>query len=340
MMKDEGFEILEYGNEGSESMAQHKIPILDRASFLELKRLHDQVQAPGHPYDTSTTLYKTFDERLEVALSERVQPGDIICHPLGPVHARLMVSFPECFHVETGIGYSVVFAPYKVFESYAWWHWQQGKADRAGNNYEWVIPNYYDLDDWEPSEAHGDYLLYFGRVIQNKGIEVVREIARHSGREVLICGEGDPSTWLSPEIPNLKYIPPVTGRARSDLLRKAYCVLMPTLYTEPFGGGGVEAMLCGTPLLASDFGAFSETVVHGFTGYRCKTLGDWLYGVKMAGKLDRKAIAQFSRSKYSLETIAPMYTRVFEQVAEMQNQGWYSHVPFMAIPPSDVLRRP
>ncbi|HEY9842688.1 MAG TPA: glycosyltransferase, partial [Candidatus Obscuribacterales bacterium] len=143
-----------------------------------------------------------------------------------------------------------------------------------------------------------------------------------------------------PEIPNLKYIPPVTGRARSDLLRKAYCVLMPTLYTEPFGGGGVEAMLCGTPLLASDFGAFSETVVHGFTGYRCKTLGDWLYGVKMAGKLDRKAIAQFSRSKYSLETIAPMYTRVFEQVAEMQNQGWYSHVPFMAIPPSDVLRRP
>lgn len=332
MMKDEGFELIEYCNEGSESEAKHKINILDKNTFLELRRLHDEKEAPGQRAGINTTLHKEFDKRLEAELKEKVQPFDIICHPYGDTHARFTETFPDCYHIETGIGYTGVFATYKIFETYAWWHWHQGREKRAGTNYEWVIPNYYDLSEWEPSYNPGEYILYFGRVVQDKGLDVVHDIAQRTNREVIICGEGDASPWIKPDIPNMRYLPPIRGKARSELLRNAYCIIMPTIYTEPFGGSGVEAMLCGTPLISSDYGGFSETVVHGFNGYRCKTLGDWLYAIKMAGHLDRKAIAEHARAKYSLEAIAPQFTRAFEQLYEMKNQGWYSHKPFMAIP--------
>lgn len=332
MMQDEGFEYVEYCNEGSESEAKHKIQILDKATFQELRKLHEETEAPGKRDSMNSTLYREYDQKLLLALKDNVKPHDIICHPYGDTHSKLTEAFPDCFHIETGIGYNGVFATYRIYESYAWWHWHQGKEFRSGRNYEWVIPNYYDLNEWEPSYVPGEYILFFGRVVQDKGLDVVRDIAARTNREVIICGEGDPSPWLLPTIPNLKYMPPVTGLARSELLRNAYCILMPTLYTEPFGGSGVEAMLCGTPLISSDFGGFTETVEHGFTGYRCKTLGDWLYAIKMAGTLDRKAIAEHTRAKYGMATIAPQFTKVFEQLYEMKNQGWYCHTPYMAIP--------
>lgn len=332
MMKDEGFHIIEYCNEGSESSAKEKITILDGETFRELRKLHDETEAPGKRESKDSTLFREFDKKLIEALKEKVKPHEIICHTYGSMHAHFRDAFPENFHIETGVGYTGVFSNFRVYESYAWWHWHQGRENRSGQNYEWVIPMFYDLAEWEPCYTPGEYILYFGRVVKDKGLDIVREVAARTNREVIICGEGDASPWLLPDIPNLKYMPPVRGHARNELLRNAYCMLAPTTYTEPFGSSAVEAMLCGTPVIASDFGGFTETVEHGLTGYRCKTLGDWLYGVKMAGKMDRKTIAEVTRAKYGMETIAPKFTRVFEQLHEMKNQGWYCHTPYLAIP--------
>jgi glycosyltransferase involved in cell wall biosynthesis len=182
----------------------------------------------------------------------------------------------------------------------------------------------YDIDEWDVKRNHGEYLLYFGRIVECKGLYTVKEIAKHVDMPVIMCGAGDPTPFLDESIPNLSYRPPVTGKDRSDLLGNAYAMLMPTAYTEPFGGAGVEGMLCGTPLLASDFGAFSETVEHGFNGFRCKTLGDWLHAFSEVGRLHRVSIAEDAREKYSLENVGAQMDRIFRQIQLLDDKGWYS----------------
>ena len=276
-------------------------------------------------------IYRVFAAKLKVELLKRVRPGDIVCHPFGHTHADLGVMFPAAYHVEIGIGYPHCHFPLRIYETYQWWAWHQGKEQQPGTAYQWVCPMAYDIDEWEPSHAPGEYLLYFGRVVACKGLAAVREIASRVDLPVILCGAGDPSPWLSPDIPNLTYRPPVTGRARSDLLRSAIAMLMPTSYCEPFGGAGVEGLLCGTPLLASDYGAFAETVRHGTNGYRCKTLGDWLRAIEMAPSLDRRVIAETARATYSMAACGAQMDRIFRQIAGLRGAGWYDEAPTEAI---------
>lgn len=339
MMLPFGHEVIEYSNEGSVSQASEHVVILSRDEFEPLRaRLR---AAPPHGEATlDSDIYRAFSAKLKPELLNRVRPGDIVCHPFGHTHADLGELLPQAYHVEIGVGYPHCHFPMRVYETYQWWSWHQGKEQRPGGAYEWVCPMAYDIDEWQPQAAMGDYLLYFGRIVECKGLAVVREIARRVDMPVIICGAGDPSPWLSPDIPNLTYRPPVTGRARSDLLGGARAMLMPTAYTEPFGGAGVEGMLCGTPLLASDHGAFSETVIHGLTGYRCKTLGDWLIAIERLPWLNRRAIAEHARATYSLEACGRQMDRIVRQIGGLGGEGWYSLTPTNAIWCRDAMLVP
>jgi glycosyltransferase involved in cell wall biosynthesis len=241
-----------------------------------------------------------------------------------------------------GIGYNNPYLQFRIYESYSHWHYVMGmQGVKQGSDYNWVIPNYFDLDEWKPNDTEGDYLLLFGRAQQDKGLDIVKEIAKNVNKKVIVCGTwniadelrkcatlsdstSDDLTLMDPEIPNLFYKPPVSGLARSDLLRNAYAILMPTRYMEPFGCAGVEGMLCGTPFIASDFGAFSETIQPGVNGFRCKTLGDWLKAIEEVYYLDRYIIASKARKKYSLETIGKQYDTVFKQIHDLTKKGWYT----------------
>jgi glycosyltransferase involved in cell wall biosynthesis len=69
-------------------------------------------------------------------------------------------------------------------------------------------------------------------------------------------------------------------------MSRAKAVFVPTQYFEPFGGVAVEAQMCGTPVISSDFGVFNETVLHGITGYRCRTLDQYVWAINNVHKLD------------------------------------------------------
>lgn len=330
MMLPFGYEVIEYSNEGSESEASEHVVILTREEFEPLQA--KMTAAPPHGEATmDSDIYRAFCEKLNPELLKRVQPGDIVCHPFGHTHAYLGELLPYARHVEIGIGYPHCHFDLRIYETYQWWAWHQGKEQRPGNAYQWVCPMSYNVDEWEPRYEPGEYLLYFGRVVECKGLEVVKEIARHTDLPVVVCGSGDPSPWLDPEIPNLEYRPPVTGTARSTLLRHAKAMLMPTTYCEPFGGAGVEGQLCGAPLIGSDFGAFAETIQHGTNGFRCKTLGDWLEAINRTPTLDRKAIADHARNKYSLESCGSQMDKIFRQIQRLNGAGWYDLEPTEAI---------
>jgi glycosyltransferase involved in cell wall biosynthesis len=320
MMQGQGYTVIEYSNAGSESTADEHVEMLNAVEFDKLFN-RSATDFHGNDATLGSDAHQLFERKLIPALRERLQPQDIICHPFGHAHQQLMAEFPGHQHVETGIGYPTLMPnSFRIFESYAWMHYHQGKEGRNGKNYEWVVPNYYDLDDWEPNYEPGQYLAFLGRITPLKGIDTIKAIADHSPWPIVLHGQGDPAPWAHP---NIDYRGPIAGTARSDFLRNARALLAPTVFTEPFCGMAVEAMLCGTPVVAVDYGAMTETVIEGVSGYRCHTLQDWIDGIRAAGTLDRRIIATIAREKWSLESCGKRYNKIFQQLHDLYRGGWY-----------------
>lgn len=333
MMRSIGYDVTHYGIAGGDSGATKQIDVL---SVTEWDDLRNQVmqQKYGRPMrstdfygdlvDTNNILYKTFNQRLQNTMLENVGPHDIICLPFGHSHEDAIRIFKQ-HKIETGIGYPYAYQPFRVYESYAWYHYHMGKEQRQGSDYHWVIPNYFDISAWTFNPTPENYLLYFGRIMENKGLNIVWEIAKHRpDLKVIICGQGNPQPYLN--LPNIEYRAPLHGTARSDLLGNAMAVLMPTRYVEPFGGVTVEAQLTGTPVLGSTYGSFTETITDGSNGFKCHTIGDYLKAIENIelGNLSRQHISTTAREKYNMYNLAHDYDKVFKQVDDLRGKGWYS----------------
>ncbi|NBT76014.1 MAG: glycosyltransferase [Betaproteobacteria bacterium] len=328
MLRMYGYRVVEYANAGSESLADEHVPMLTLSEFDEMLGRRDKTAFHGNDATVGAPHHTLFEQRLVPAMQQRVKPKDIICHPFGHAHSRLLQDFPNNVHVETGIGYpTLVDGTIRIFESYAWRHYHAGKDGRQGAHYEYVIPNYFDINDWQPKFSPGSYYAFLGRIDACKGLDTLQEIAKHlpaDGPKIVLCGQGDHSRWAHP---NIVYKGPLKGTERSEFMRNAICSLMPTNFIEPFGGSGVEGLLCGTPLIATDYGAFTETVQPGFNGFRCKTLLDWLTALQKVTALDRAAIASAARATYSLEACGARYDEAFQQIYQLYDKGWYTLPP-------------
>jgi glycosyltransferase involved in cell wall biosynthesis len=326
MMSALGYDITYYGigQDGYDIGATHNVEILSPDEQIALlgHDFSDHSRFHGDDANVSNALYLEFNKRLKEAWTYSVQAGDIVLYPFGYGHAGAHGEH-KGISVENGIGYPDCFLPFRVYESNAWMHYHQGKEQRQGHHYEWVVNNYFVSEDWEYVATPDDYVLYFGRLTDLKGLAIVVEVAkRRPDIKFVICGQGDPTPYLTS--PNIEYLPPVLGKARNALLGKAKAVIMPSLFTEPFGGVAVEAMMTGTPVLTTTFGAFTETIEHGKTGYRCHTLGDFLTALDRIETLDRTYISQRAHSLWSLEAIAPQYDKVFLQLSDLSTTGWYT----------------
>ena len=223
--------------------------------------------------------------------------------------------------VEFGIGYGGVFAKYKVFESAIWQHAVYGQTLGAcaanGNFYDAVIPNYFDPADFEFSAEKDDYFLYVGRVTQRKGVAVAEAACKREGARLIIAGPVGDYTPTYGEA-----IGPVGVQERSRLMSRARALFAPTQYLEPFGGVTVEARLCGTPVLATPWGAFVEHVTPGVDGYLPHTLNDWVYAMGQAETLDRHRIRRMAVERFGQDNVRHQYQSYFERLLGLWGEGW------------------
>jgi glycosyltransferase involved in cell wall biosynthesis len=88
-------------------------------------------------------------------------------------------------------------------------------------------------------------------------------------------------------------------------------------------------MMCGTPVLTSDWGVFSETIQHGVTGFRCRTFDHFLYGAKQIidQKIDSKKCHEWAVANYSMDRIRWMYDEYFRMIYDLYSSGWYEIHP-------------
>ena len=104
---------------------------------------------------------------------------------------------------------------------------------------------------------------------------------------------------------------------------------------EPFCGANVEAQLCGTPVLAHEHGATTETVEPFKTGLLCHTLADFCVGVQMAldGKFDRAYVRKRAAKRYDMLEVAKRYEYILRSINDIHNgkNGWYSPDSYVSV---------
>ena len=347
MMRSRGFEVYHYGVETSESGASKDIELMTKDEWTDLRiqtiqwlnpklTLEEAIKENIDPTfvvselsNWDSPLCKEFNKRLYIKIREnfRDKKTDIICLPLGRTYDYAIKEL-DGIKIESGIGYSGSYLNYRIFESNSWMSRTLGVENKQPNNYWFVIPNYFDTNEFKLSLIPKPLKIgYLGRLNSVKGCGIIVEIAKKFPHvDFVLCGNGDPIPFL--KAPNIFYKEPIHGQERSQFLGDCTAFLHLAKYLEPFGGGAVEAQLCGTPVISSDWGAMVETVEQFKTGFRGHTLADYCYGIQMAldGKFDRNYIRERAVNLYDMNKLAYNYEYAFKSILDIHNgkNGWYS----------------
>jgi glycosyltransferase involved in cell wall biosynthesis len=336
MMRMYGYKVIEYHNGDSESEANEHVQLMSEEEFQRLRKYNNRHDFIGNDAVVGSPLFNRFEQQLLIELEKRVKPRDIVLHPFSWTHKKVSERFSNATHVESGIGYPDTFLAFRIFESWAWYHYHHGTQKNAvGSTYNWVVPNYYDVAEWPfVAVPHEDrHFVFMGRLVQSKGVTIVRDLAaRMPDRKFRIAGQGDATRWFGPELTNVEFVGPLEGMERAAFVCNAAAMLMPSSMIEPFGGSAVEAQMCGVPVISTNFGAFTETIEHGVSGFRCSTLGDYLAAVKNVETLNRTLIMERAHRLYSLETVGKQYDAAFRMMHDLHTVGWYTERSYVIGP--------
>lgn len=166
----------------------------------------------------------------------------------------------------------------------------------------------------------GDYLLFFGRIHPDKGAREAIAIAHEVGRRLIIAGIIQDEVYFESEVkPHLDgdrvaFVGSVGPTRREALLGGAYALLHPIHFAEPFGLSVVEAMACGTPVVAFNRGSMPEVVQHGTTGYLVSSVDEAAAILPAVREIDRKACRRWVEQRFGVDRMVNDYIRVYKQV--------------------------
>jgi len=288
-------------------------------------------------WDNTAPYWFEANTRAIDAMRERVKPRDYLCLATSTqgviADAIAGPNWKAPITVEYGIGYEGVdMRSFHSYESYAWMHYVYALRQVInGRAFDQVIPNFFDASQFSVAKKPTkDYLLYIGRIILRKGPHIAAEIAKRVGLPLLVAGPGaeEVSEGYIKGADNVEimgdvhHIGPVGFEQRNELMSNAVATIVPTLYLEPFGGVAVEAMLAGCPVIASDWGAFTETVTPE-VGRRFRTLSQGVDAVYEVKDMNRKAIRRSAKERFSLEAVGPHFTKWFNMLDTLWDRGWY-----------------
>jgi glycosyltransferase involved in cell wall biosynthesis len=198
-------------------------------------------------------------------------------------------------------------------------------ADRAPElDYLATVHHGIDLGALPFCAERGDVLVAFGRIHPDKGTATAIDIARRAGRRLVICGIVQDAAYfreqVEPHIDNdrVTYLGSVGPERRAQVLGSAAVLLHPIAFNEPFGLSVVEAMACGTPVVAYARGSMAEIVDVGETGFLVDGVAAAAAAVEAAVRLDRAAIRRVAERRFGVSRMVDDYLRVYQRVLAAQ----------------------
>lgn len=323
MMKALGHDVIHYGHEDSDLECKEHVTVTTNKD-LEIAYGNYDWKKNFFKFDTKDYIYRKFYKNAINEIEKRKKPNDFLLPFWGPGVRPVCDAHNDLIVVEPGIGYAEGhWARWKVFESYAIYHAYCGLKNVKTCNQDWyevVIPNYFDLSEFEYNEDKEDYFLYLGRVYDGKGVNIAIQVAQKLNKRLIIAGQKDPDYNLPSSV---EYVGYADIETRRTLMKNAKASFIPSQYVEPFGGVQIENLLSGTPTITTDWGAFAENNINGLTGYRCRTFYDFVEAAKNIDKIRPIDCRKFAE-QFSLENVGLRYQKYFQDIMNVYvGEGWY-----------------
>ena len=194
-------------------------------------------------------------------------------------------------------------------------------ADRSPElDYIATIYHGIDLTKLPLQTSPGDDLVVFGRIHPDKGTADAITIAKRAGRRLVICGIVQDDRYFAEEIEpqvdgdQIRYLGSIGPAQRAEVLGSAAVLLHPIAFDEPFGLSVVEAMACGTPVIAYRRGSMAEVVDEGVTGFLVHDVDGAVAAIEKAVGLDRRAVSARAAARFGVDRMVDDYLRVYEQI--------------------------
>ena len=326
MLMGMGHTVYLYGAEGSDAPCTEFIQTHTLKDIREAWGNGDNRFEIGYDWQNNEFRHDFNKERTEATkkyfakaieeINKRKKPDDFLMITQGVYQREIDKAVGLYLTIEPGIGYRGSYAKFRAFESSYLQNFTYGsefpKQSINGRFYDRVIPNYYDPKDFPGDQIvteKSDYYLYVGRQIQRKGIDIAIKTCDILGVKLKIAGQGKYQTKSK----NVEFVGYVDSKKRFELMTNAIATFVPTLYLEAFGGVAVESMLCGTPVISTNFGVFPETVINRVTGFRGNVLADFVAGAVLAKDLDAWTVRK-NADKFLIHNVQKQFQAWFDDM--------------------------
>jgi glycosyltransferase involved in cell wall biosynthesis len=175
----------------------------------------------------------------------------------------------------------------------------------------------------------GNYLAFLGRICREKRADRAIEIAKRAGMPLKIAAKVDPvdrryfKRVVEPLLQqsHVEWIGEISDREKNDFLGNAHALLFPIDWPEPFGLVMIEAMACGTPVIAYDGGAVSEVIKEGQTGFIAKNVEDAAEAVHRVPELSRAHCRKVFEKRFTVTRMARDYVKIYKRMIDRRMSG-------------------
>lgn len=194
---------------------------------------------------------------------------------------------------------------------------QRSLGDRPGVS---VIPHGIEFAAFPFADRPEGYLLFLGRMLADKGPAQAIRIAQATGMPLILAGPAQDGYDIREESAvdgeRIRWVGRVAAEERNRLLAGAVALLFPLVYPEPFGLVLLEAMACGTPVLATELGAVAEIVEPGTTGFLAPNWKGLAALVPDASALDRATVRRVASQRFDVALMIDRHEALYRQIAE------------------------
>jgi glycosyltransferase involved in cell wall biosynthesis len=182
-----------------------------------------------------------------------------------------------------------------------------------------------DTSAFSLHSSPGGYLLFFGRIHPDKGTAEAIDVADASGLPLVIAGIVQDQAYYDQRVAprldgaRISFVGPVSAGERSALLGGAHALLHPIGFDEPFGYSVVEAMACGTPVIAFRRGSMGELIAEGRTGFLVDDVSGAVAAVDRVASLDRGAIRADAVARFDVARMVDDYLDAYAAVVSVRH---------------------
>jgi glycosyltransferase involved in cell wall biosynthesis len=279
-----------------------------------------------HPYSEDLSVNPKVAECLHISeVFERSAEFDLIHNNFDflPLTYSRLIDTPVLTTIH-GFSSPTIMPVYKKYNTHS--HYVAiSEADKSPElDYAATIHHGIDVAQFSFFEAGGEYLLFFGRIHPEKGVHEAIQVAQRAGERLVIAGIVQDREYFETRVEpyldgdQVEYLGAIGPEQRSDVLGRASALLHLISFDEPFGLSLVEAMACGTPVIAFGRGSIPEIIIDGETGYIVKDIEQAVQAVAAVRSLDRSACREDVELRFSQTRMVNDYVRVYHEILKME----------------------